>query len=54
MIATPNTFGMIAGRDFVVLSDHWDALPTSTVHLFRRIGRYNRVFWLNVTTRMPR
>jgi len=45
---------MIAGRDFVVFSDRWDGLPTSTSHLFQRIHRENRVFWFNITTRMPR
>ncbi len=45
---------MIAGRDFVVFSDSWDGLPTSTVHLFRKLGSENRVFWFNITTRMPR
>jgi len=45
---------MITGRDFVVLSDQWDGLPTSTIHLFSRISRKNRVFWLNTVNRMPR
>lgn len=44
---------MITGRDFVVLSDAWDGLPTSTMHLFRRIMRGNRVFWFNTINRMP-
>lgn len=44
----------IRGRDFVVLSDDWDGLPTSTIHLFRRIVRENRVFWFNLVNRMPR
>src|SRR5438309_366688 len=45
---------MIAGRDFVVLSDDWDGLPTSAIHLFRRLRRENRVFWFNTIGRMPR
>jgi glycosyltransferase involved in cell wall biosynthesis len=45
---------MIAGRDFIVLSDDWDGLPTSTMHLFRRVARHNRVFWFNMVHRMPR
>src|SRR5205807_8309507 len=45
---------MIAGRDFVVLSDEWDGLPTSAIHLFRRLQRENRVFWFNTIGRMPR
>jgi glycosyltransferase involved in cell wall biosynthesis len=45
---------MIAGRDFVVFSDAWDGLPTSTMHLFRRIMKQNRVFWFNTINRMPR
>jgi len=45
---------MITGRDFVVLSDDWDGLPTSAIHLFRRLKNYNRVFWFNTIGRMPR
>src|SRR2546421_6748650 len=45
---------MIAGRDFVVLSDDWDGLPTSAIHLFRRLQRRNRVFWFNTIGRLPR
>ncbi len=54
MIVSGNQSRMITGRDFVVLSDHWGGLPTSTMHLIRYIGPNNRVFWLNITTRMPR
>lgn len=45
---------MITGRDFLVLSDDWSGLPTSTIHLFRQLSRRNRVFWFNVINRMPR
>jgi glycosyltransferase involved in cell wall biosynthesis len=45
---------MITGRDFVVLSDNWNGLPTSAIHLFRRLGRHNRVFWFNMVGRLPR
>lgn len=45
---------MITGRDFVVLSDDWNGLPTSTIHLFRRISRHNRVFWFRMLNRMPK
>ncbi|MCX7424300.1 MAG: glycosyltransferase [Planctomycetia bacterium] len=45
---------MITDRDFVVLSDDWNGLPTSTIHLFRRFARRNRVFWFNLVNRMPR
>jgi glycosyltransferase involved in cell wall biosynthesis len=45
---------MISGRDFVVLSDDWNGLPTSAIHLFRRLARTNRVFWFNTIGRMPR
>src|SRR3977135_292107 len=45
---------MIKGRDFLVLSDDWDGLPTSAIHLFRRLQRHNRVFWFNTVGRMPR
>jgi glycosyltransferase involved in cell wall biosynthesis len=45
---------MINGRDFVVLSDDWDGLPTSAIHLFRRLQRRNRVFWFNTVGRLPR
>ena len=44
---------MIRGRDFVVLSDDWNGLPTSTMHLFHFISRHNRVFWFNLVNRMP-
>jgi glycosyltransferase involved in cell wall biosynthesis len=45
---------MIRGRDFVVLSDNFHGLPTSAIHLFRRLGRHNRVFWFNTVGRLPR
>lgn len=45
---------MISGRDFIVLADDWNGLPTSTIHLFRRISQSNRVFWFNMVNRMPR
>jgi glycosyltransferase involved in cell wall biosynthesis len=45
---------MITGRDFVILSDDWNGLPTSAIHLFRRLARGNRVFWFNTVGRMPR
>jgi glycosyltransferase involved in cell wall biosynthesis len=45
---------MISGRDFVVLSDDWNGLPTSAIHLFRRLARHNRVFWFNTIGRCPR
>jgi glycosyltransferase involved in cell wall biosynthesis len=45
---------MISGRDFVVLSDNFHGLPTSAIHLFRRLGRRNRVFWFNTIGRLPR
>jgi glycosyltransferase involved in cell wall biosynthesis len=45
---------MITGRDFVVLSDNWHGLPTSAIHLFRRLARHNRVFWFNTIGRFPR
>ena len=51
LITTPSN--MIAGRDFIVLSDDWDGLPTSAMHIFRRVARRNRVFWLNLVHRMP-
>jgi glycosyltransferase involved in cell wall biosynthesis len=44
---------MISGRDFIVLSDDWSGLPTSTMHLFRIISQRNRVFWFNLVNRMP-
>jgi glycosyltransferase involved in cell wall biosynthesis len=45
---------VLQGRDFVVLSDEWDGLPTSAIHLFRRLAKQNRVFWFNTIGRMPR
>jgi glycosyltransferase involved in cell wall biosynthesis len=45
---------MITGRDFVVLSDDWNGLPTSAIHLFRRLAMRNRVFWFNTIGRFPR
>jgi glycosyltransferase involved in cell wall biosynthesis len=45
---------MLTGRDFVVLSDDWHGLPTSAMHLFRRLARRNRVFWFNTLSRLPR
>lgn len=44
----------IRGRDIVVLSDDWDGLPNSTMHLIRCLLRDNRVFWMNMIGRMPR
>jgi glycosyltransferase involved in cell wall biosynthesis len=45
---------MMTGRDLVILSDDWNGLPTSAIHLFRRLARANRVFWFNTVGRMPR
>jgi glycosyltransferase involved in cell wall biosynthesis len=45
---------MIADRDFVVISDDWNGLPTSAIHLFRKLARQNRVFWFNAIGRLPR
>lgn len=45
---------MLSGRDLVILSDDFHGLPTSAIHLFRRLGRRNRVFWFNTVGRMPR
>jgi glycosyltransferase involved in cell wall biosynthesis len=45
---------MISGRDFVVLADDWHGLPTSAIHLFRRVAEHNRVFWFNTIGRLPR
>ena len=45
---------MIADRDFVVISDDWNGLPTSAIHLFRMLARRNRVFWFNAIGRLPR
>jgi glycosyltransferase involved in cell wall biosynthesis len=45
---------MITGRDFVVVSDNWNGLPTSAIHLFRRLAAHNRVFWFNTIGRFPR
>src|SRR5438445_7742768 len=45
---------MISGRELVRLSDDWDGLPTSAIHLCRRLRRENRVFWFNTVGRMPR
>jgi glycosyltransferase involved in cell wall biosynthesis len=45
---------MIRGRDFVVVSDDWYGLPTSAIHLFRRLAGPNRVFWFNSIGRFPR
>jgi glycosyltransferase involved in cell wall biosynthesis len=45
---------VIAGRDFIVLSDDWNGLPTSAIHLFKRLASTNRVFWFNTVGRMPR
>jgi glycosyltransferase involved in cell wall biosynthesis len=45
---------MVTGRDFVVLGDDWHGLPTSGIHLFRRLARDNRVFWFNTVGRLPR
>ncbi len=45
---------MMTGRDFVILSDDWNGLPTSAIHLFRRLAGRNRVFWFNTVGRMPR
>jgi hypothetical protein len=44
---------MITGRDFVVLSDDWHGMPTSTIHLFRHISKTSRVFWFHVVNRLP-
>jgi glycosyltransferase involved in cell wall biosynthesis len=45
---------MITDRDFIVLSDDWNGLPTSAIHLFRRLATRNRIFWFNTIGRFPR
>jgi glycosyltransferase involved in cell wall biosynthesis len=45
---------MLADRDLIVLSDDWHGLPTSSIHLFRRLSQGNRVFWFNTIGRLPR
>ncbi|MCC6420724.1 MAG: glycosyltransferase [Gemmataceae bacterium] len=45
---------MITGRDFIILSDDFDGLPTSAIHLCRRLAQRNRVFWFNTVSRLPR
>jgi glycosyltransferase involved in cell wall biosynthesis len=45
---------IIRGRDFLVLSDDWYGLPTSTIHLFRWLVKGNRVFWWRIVNRRPR
>lgn len=44
---------MITNRDFIVLSDDLDGIPSSPKHLFRHIALHNRVFWFNVINRLP-
>jgi glycosyltransferase involved in cell wall biosynthesis len=44
---------MISGQDFVVLSDDFHGLPTSCIHLCKRLARRNRVFWFNTVSRLP-
>ena len=53
-VAVPASAHTITGKDFVVLSDDWNGLPTSTIHLFRHILPRNRVFWLRIVNRWPR
>ena len=43
----------MTGRDFIVLSDTLEGLPTSSLHLFKNIAKDNRVFWFNILTRLP-
>jgi glycosyltransferase involved in cell wall biosynthesis len=45
---------VLSDRDLVVLSDDFHGLPTSAIHIFRRLAQRNRVFWLNTVGRMPR
>lgn len=45
---------MLEGRDIVVLSDEWNGLPTSTIHIIRQMIPTNRVFWFNLVNRLPR
>lgn len=45
---------MVRGRDFFVLADDWSGLPTATAHLFRQLAPQNRIFAVNLLTRLPR
>jgi len=45
---------MIKDTDFIVFADDWGRTPSSTQHLFRVLGKYNRIFWFNtIGLRVP-
>jgi glycosyltransferase involved in cell wall biosynthesis len=41
-------------RDYIFFADDRSSIPTSTMHIADQIARTNRVFWVNIYTRLPR
>ena len=43
-----------SAHDYIFFADDRSGIPTSTMHLADQIARTNRVFWVNIYTRLPK
>jgi glycosyltransferase involved in cell wall biosynthesis len=41
-------------HDYIFFADDRSSIPTSTMHLADQIAKTNRVFWVNIYTRLPK
>jgi len=41
-------------RDYIFFADDRSSIPTSTMHIADQIAKKNRVFWVNIYTRLPK
>ena len=41
-------------HDYIFFADDRSSIPTSTMHLADQIAKTNRVFWINIYTRLPK
>ena len=41
-------------RDYIFFADDRSSIPTSTMHIADQIAKNNRVFWVNIYTRLPK
>ena len=41
-------------HDYIFFADDRSSIPTSTMHIADQIAKSNRVFWVNIYTRLPK
>ena len=44
----------LSAHDYIFFADDRSGIPTSTMHIADQIARTNRVFWVNIYTRLPK